>query len=70
VVGTIWPVQSATARAFAKIFLSKLNDAQTATGLDLAYAMREAVLELSDDLTKRTVYHWGPFVLHGSWVFK
>ena len=74
VLGTAWPVQSRTARAFAKRFMVNLygagGDSDCGGFLDLAVAVREAVLDLRESATTRIPYHWAAFVLHGSWFWK
>ena len=70
VLGTIWPVQSCTARTFAELFMSKFGEAMESDILNLAHAVREAVLDLRDDMDTRTPYHWAGFVLHGAWFCK
>lgn len=74
VLGTAWPVQSRTARTFTQSFMANLDGTGGDGGcdgfLDLAVAVREAVLDLRDSPKTRTPYHWAAFVLHGSWFWK
>ena len=93
VLGTMWPVESRTARAFERRFIANWRTA-TFSGdiaadenelqeqddsnktsrqeehgkgwLNLALAVRETVLDLREGAWTKEVYHWGGFVLHGS----
>jgi len=87
VLGTMWPVQSRTARVFAERFVANWDAARCSGGesgddgggqedrnrerkgggwLNLAIAVREAVLDLREGVRTKEVWHWGGFVLHGS----
>ncbi|MCJ1403854.1 hypothetical protein MMC11_007077, partial [Xylographa trunciseda] len=85
VLGTMWPVQSRTARVFAERFVANWDAARCNAGdsgdkgddnenrkgkdeglLNLAIAVREAVLDLREGVRTKEVWHWGGFVLHGS----
>jgi CHAT domain-containing protein len=71
VLGTLWPVQSLAARLFSEYFYTHLlQSTQEEYGVyDLAYATREAVLDVKQRWEFRQPYHWASFVLHGAWFF-
>ncbi|KAH7094909.1 CHAT domain-containing protein [Paraphoma chrysanthemicola] len=72
VLGTLWPVESATAREFTEEFYRQCEDQtekQRTTGqgkvvLDLAAALRETVCKL---LAKGRPADWAGYVLYGAW---
>ncbi|KAH7085257.1 CHAT domain-containing protein [Paraphoma chrysanthemicola] len=72
VLGTLWPVESATAREFTEEFYRHCEDQterQRAAGqekvvLDLAEALRETVCKL---LVKGRPAEWAGYVLYGAW---
>ncbi|KAL9097451.1 MAG: hypothetical protein Q9165_000347 [Trypethelium subeluteriae] len=65
VLGTLWPVQSSAARLFSVHFYhALLRSAPKEHGMyDLAYAVREAVLEVKQCWEFRQPYYWAPFSL-------
>lgn len=71
ILGTLWPVQSRTARLFSEHFYRYLRQSgQDGYGVhDLAFAVREAVLDVKQLWELRHPYHWASFVLHGAWFF-
>lgn len=73
VLGTLWPVQSPAARRFTEYFYTHLLQSareEYEYGVyDLAYATREAVLDVKQCWEFRQPYHWASFVLHGAWFF-
>jgi CHAT domain-containing protein len=74
VVGTLWSVQSTDGRTFAHLFYQELQRqcfGNPKSGLmDLALATQRAVMTMRENPDTRAVYHWAPFVLHGSWKVK
>lgn len=91
VLGTMWPVQSRTARKFLKRLVANWDAArydnedsgdkdggkgpgntmrEGKKWLNLAIAVREAVLDLRENVKTKEVCHWGAFVLHGSFFCK
>ena len=72
VLGTLWPVQSSSARVFSEYFYEHLlQSVKEDYGVyDLAYATREAILDIKQRWEFRQPYHWASFVLHGAWFFK
>lgn len=74
VLGTMWPISSATGREFSERFYSELDhahamdaDAPDATSLvNLAVNLQAAVIEIRGEARTRRHFHWAPFVLHGS----
>lgn len=90
VLGTMWPVESRTARVFARSFIANWRTAKFSIGADdagegegngnetnsqrekgrkwlnLALAVRETALDLRERVRMKEVWHWGGFVLHGS----
>ena len=74
VLGTLWPVQSSAARVFSEHFYSYLSSSATrdneAGMYDLAYATREAILDVKQHWEFRQPYFWAPFVLHGAWFLR
>jgi CHAT domain-containing protein len=79
IVGTMWPVASASARKFAGLFQSELFDINTSLQRDsvegsdvekqvvnLAVALQKAIVRMKQHRDSRLPYHWTPFVLHGS----
>ncbi len=72
VLGTLWPVQSRTARLFSEHFYRYLlqSGLEEYGVYDLAFATREAILDVMQLWEIRHPYHWASFVLHGAWFFK
>lgn len=82
VLGTLWSVQSPAARLFSERFYTYLlmmkssqekeeEGGNEAGGVyDLAYATRQAVLDVRQHWEFRTPYDWASFVLHGAWFFR
>ncbi|KAM5510338.1 hypothetical protein FOXYSP1_10438 [Fusarium oxysporum f. sp. phaseoli] len=74
VLGTIWPTLSSTGRDFSGEFYSDVVDqyrqslkrGSSPTIVNLAEALRRAVLALRTRRKTRQPYHWAAFVLHGS----
>ncbi|KAF9767121.1 hypothetical protein IL306_000364 [Fusarium sp. DS 682] len=74
VLGTIWPILSSTGRDFSNEFYSSVVNQYTllqksgssSAIINLAEALRRAVLALSMRRKTRQPYHWAAFVLHGS----
>lgn len=79
IIGTMWPVASASARTFAELFHSELLDMRQgqqsnfvhkkddgADVFNLAIALQRAVMKMKRHREARLPYHWAPFVLHGS----
>lgn len=76
VLGTLWPVESRTARIFSEEFYCQLSQQLEAQKprmqhrvLDLAAALRTTMRRLMDqesNLTHQPI-HWAPYVLYGSW---
>ena len=71
VVGTLWPIQSSSGRAFSEAFYNSLasQDGEGAKGegrqyVNLALAFQEAVRAVKE--TKRNPYSWAAFTLQGS----
>ena len=73
VLGTLWPVQSLTARFFSECFYTHLLQSAREESrhimYDLAYATREAILDVKQQWEFRQPYHWASFVLHGAWFW-
>jgi CHAT domain-containing protein len=73
VLGTLWPVQSSAARLFSeRFYLHLLRSATNASvhgPYNVAYAVKEAVLDVRQVWDYRQPYHWAPFVLHGAWFY-
>lgn len=73
VLGTLWSVQSSAARFFSERFYAHLLDYSTrgenefGAVCDLAYATREAILDVKQRRKFRRPYFWASFVLHGAW---
>lgn len=57
---------------FSEYFYKHLRESgQDEYGVyDLAFATREAVLDIMQLWEFRHPYHWASFVLHGAWFFK
>ncbi|MCJ1306742.1 hypothetical protein MMC25_000385 [Agyrium rufum] len=74
VLGTLWPVQSPTARLFSEYFYTHLLQSAEEEShyrvYDLAYAAREAILDIKKCWEFRQPRHWASFVLHGAWFLK
>ncbi|KAL9100371.1 MAG: hypothetical protein Q9163_004241 [Psora crenata] len=72
VLGTLWPVESRTARVFSERFYAHLKEAgrDKYAVYDLAYAVREAIADVRQFWDSRHPYHWASFVLHGAWFMK
>lgn len=72
VLGTLWPVQSSTARRFSKFFYDYLhNSGKDDLGIyDISFAMREAILDVMQVWELRQPYHWASFVLNGTWLLQ
>jgi len=74
VAGTLWPVESETARIFAAEFFKQLVTAsQAGEGrhwIDLAVALQATCIELMGDYDTRLPEHWASFVLHGCYFSK
>lgn len=66
VLGTLWPTRSITGREFSALFYEQLDKANSHSLLDLADALRAAVLELREERSTRRPADWAAFVLHGS----
>ncbi|CAM1509525.1 Fc.00g032640.m01.CDS01 [Cosmosporella sp. VM-42] len=74
VLGTIWPTVSSTGRDFSDKFYSDvanqcaqaLQSGSSLAIVNLAEALRRAVLALRKRRKTRQPYHWAAFVLHGS----
>lgn len=73
VLGTLWPVQSPAARLFSECFYAHLLESEREEPrhiiYDLAYATREAILDVKQQWEFRQPYHWASFVLHGAWFW-
>lgn len=68
VLGTLWAIQSRTARIFAKHFYTEFaNSPPNINVFDLARASREAICKMKYEFDTREPYHWAGFVLHGSY---
>jgi CHAT domain-containing protein len=73
VIGTLWPVESESARTFAAEFLKRLvaesqrqnQGADNTHWIDLAGALQATCIELMNDYDTRLPEYWAPFVLHG-----
>ncbi|KAH8692556.1 CHAT domain-containing protein [Phaeosphaeriaceae sp. PMI808] len=70
VIGTLWPVESGTARNFSRRFYAKFADQPQKTTtygmFDVAVALQATMCELKGDFCTRQLNHWAPFVLHGA----
>ncbi|KAH7308575.1 CHAT domain-containing protein [Stachybotrys elegans] len=73
VLGTMWPISSATGRQFSEHFYNELDEAlvgedtpNEANLVDLASALQAAVMEIRGEARTRRPFHWASFVLHGS----
>ncbi|KAI9774563.1 MAG: hypothetical protein M1840_002812 [Geoglossum simile] len=66
VLGTMWPIPSITGRVFSEYFYASFEG----DCVDLAVALQNSVLEMRDNWRTATPFHWGAFVLHGSWEYK
>ncbi|KAH7168252.1 CHAT domain-containing protein, partial [Fusarium sp. MPI-SDFR-AT-0072] len=74
VLGTIWPTLSSTGRDFSDEFYSDVANqyrqlrqrGSSSPSVNLAEALRRAVLALRTRRKTRQPYHWAAFVLHGS----
>jgi CHAT domain-containing protein len=71
VIGALWPIQSSTGRVFTKAFyehfLHEIDRSELGPVVNLAEALRAAVMVVRLDEERATPYHWAPFVLYGSW---
>ncbi len=70
VIGTLWTTSSSNGRRFSEHFYSALDESGPSGVLDLAAALRKAVLTIRGNRRTRQPYHWASFVLHGSWFLK
>lgn len=73
VVGSIWPIRSSVGREFSSKFYTAVSNGAKSTGsksgiIDLAVALRDAVLELKSDMNTGRPSDWASFVLHGSYL--
>ncbi|KAI6786017.1 uncharacterized protein J7T54_006356 [Emericellopsis cladophorae] len=69
VLGTLWPIASATGREFSRCFYNEIKEARSVSGRDvinLACCLRAAVLDMRGERRTRRPCHWASFVLHGS----
>ena len=70
-VSTLWTFDDKDAALFSGHFYSSFNvplSSEDGIRVDLAKALQAAVLAIRQ--RKPALYHWAPFVLHGSWMFK
>jgi CHAT domain-containing protein len=71
VIGTLWPISSGSGRLFSKFFYEEVERmGEGERWIDLALAVREAVLEIKGRPRTRLPYFWASFVLHGAGVYK
>jgi len=70
-IGALWPIQSATGRAFTKtffeVFLEADHDGELGPVVNLAEAVRRASIRLMENEETGAPYHWAAFVLYGAW---
>lgn len=66
VLATLWRVHQTSAALTMRLFYEQLTDRNTL--LDKALSLRKAMLTVSSTPGFNALYHWAPFVLHGSWV--
>jgi len=67
VLGTMWRVESKTARRFSKLFYPRAFDPADSGIIDLAVAVQQAAIGMSQRSATSRPIHWASFVLHGSW---
>lgn len=76
VVGASWPIPSRTGRMFSDAFYRELGVSTPAGASeqsedrirDIAVALQRAVLHLRNQKDTSETYHWGAFLLWGSWL--
>lgn len=71
-LGALWPIQSATGRAFTRNFFEAFllgADQREEPGpvVNLAETVRRASIRLMEDEQTGAPYHWAAFVLYGAW---
>lgn len=77
VLGSLWPIPSWVGRSFTEKFYSSLKEqqdrrentdssAENDAILNIAAAVRDAVLEIRRSPGTKQPYFWAPFVLHGA----
>lgn len=74
ILGTMWPIESATGRQFSerfyKYFMASIREGGSGNVVNIANALKDAVLEMRRNRAMRQPYHWAAFVLHGSPMFR
>ena len=66
VLGTLWPISSASGRAFSEKFYDNLRN-RVSGPVDLAVALQQTVSAIRRDPKTSELYHWAGFVLYGLW---
>lgn len=66
VIGTLWNIETSAARTFSEKFFTNIGNVKDQEFTNLAIVVQKTIISMKNCYETRLLYHWAPFVLHGS----